>query len=355
MKTNRSVNIFVVCISLFLLATLVACAQEKADAGFTIVQDTLGASKIMLAVPKTWNKQVLMLAHGLRMEDTPVTAEFTPTGDCYGTLLAEGWLIANTSYRRNGYLHDEAIEDLDLLRKYVVEKYGMPERVYLLGASMGGAIVTRMAETRKGQYDGVLAIGAALNIGGINYAFAPQMPVLFLSNQNEMNDPRQYQQRAAVTPLIPAVWQVKRDGHCNTNDREELLALRALFAWREKGAIDDEKDATIVLTPASVARFHDGGASAAVANADINTRFVAADLEKLGITHGKTFALTFKEKTVNVLLGSSYFDVPRGQWVAFVMADGYVKIARNYASVREMLGCKEGDEIFIQPLLPAQK
>jgi alpha-beta hydrolase superfamily lysophospholipase len=51
----------------------------------------------------------------------------------------------------------------------VVEHYGRPSRTLLMGDSMGGAIVTLMAEAEQGQspqekkYHGVVAVGAALD------------------------------------------------------------------------------------------------------------------------------------------------------------------------------------------------
>lgn len=340
---------------IFLLFCIPALAfAQDADKTVTIENGTLGPSKIMIAVPAKWNKHVLIYAHGLRAANTPLSADFSVDNACVRALLDEGLIIAATSYRRNGWIVEDAIEDLTQLRQYVIDKYGVPERIYLDGGSMGGAIVTKMAETCKGQYDGVLAVGAALNIGAVKYSFHPEMPMLFISNQNELSDPKHYLGEAKDVPLKPALWYLKRDGHCNLNDQEELAALRAVFAFRETGKIEDNKDATVVITPKSVARFADGGAYARMTGANINTEFVAADLEKLGITRGKTFQVAFNEKTFTVLLGVSYFDVPQSGWVAFMMADGHVKIARNYDSVIAALGCKNGDEIFIKAM-PAEK
>ncbi|HEY3377068.1 MAG TPA: DUF6351 family protein, partial [Armatimonadota bacterium] len=337
---------------LLLAAALGAWSKDPALKNIRVEQGMLGASKIMIAVPKKWNRSVLIIAHGLVMENMPLSADFSLEDACLQPLLQEGWMIASTSYRRNGYLHDEAIEDIDQLRQHIITTYGAPERVYLEGGSMGGAIVTKMAETHQGQYDGVLAVGAVLVINSLNYSFVPQMPLLFISNQNEMTDPKAYLAKGANAnaPLQPAVWQVKRDGHCNLNAKEELAALRALFAWRETQQIERDKDATIVLSPKSVARFHDGGVYAGITEVsasygNIDTQFTADNLKQLGITLGKRFTATCNGKTVTVLYGTSYFDVPRGEWVAFIIADGYLKIARHYENAAAVFGCKAHDQI----------
>ncbi len=40
------------------------------------VENTLGQSKIMIAEPEKWNGRVLILAHGLRIEKEPLSADF---------------------------------------------------------------------------------------------------------------------------------------------------------------------------------------------------------------------------------------------------------------------------------------
>ncbi|HEY3417613.1 MAG TPA: SAM hydroxide adenosyltransferase [Armatimonadota bacterium] len=336
-------------LALFLASFALA---QGVDKRIKVEEGALGPSKIVIAVAKKWNKRVLILAHGLRSESEPLSANFNYADGCYRQLLKEGWMVAATSYRRNGYLHDEAIEDIDQLRQHILDTYGTPKRIYIQGASMGGAIVAKIAEIRKDQYDGVLAIGAALGVGSIKYSFAPQMPLLFVSNQSELGDPKLYLERAANPLVKPVRWLVKRDGHCNLNDAEILTSLRALFAYRETGKIEADRDVTVVLTPASTARFSDGGAVAAVTHAPFNieTAFVAADLEKLGIARGNTFSVSFNDKTVKVFLGASYFDVPRGEWVAFITADGYLRVARNFDNAAAVLGCKEKDEIIVRAI-----
>ena len=41
-------------------------------------------------------------------------------------LLNEGWMVATTSYRRNGIIIADAIDDLDALRAFIADTYGEP-------------------------------------------------------------------------------------------------------------------------------------------------------------------------------------------------------------------------------------
>jgi hypothetical protein len=297
-----------------------------------------------------------MFAHGLRQAHEPLSADFSTNDVCFTSLIGEGWMIASTSYRRNGYIIGEAIEDLDQLRQHIVDTYGAPKRVFLEGGSMGGAIVTRMAETREGRYAGALAVGPVLSIGANPYDFTPKMPLLMLSNQNEFSDPPAYAAKVTQAPVKPARWIVKRDGHCNVTSAERLAALRAIFGWSEGGAIELERDGTIAEPPPpSAAVFTDGAATAKILycasqGGSVDTEFTAADLAKLGIAPGAQFQATCKGKTVTVRYGTRYSDVPQDDWVAFIRAEGQrLRLARNYANAVEVLGCAAGDAVTIAP------
>src|SRR3984957_11053322 len=105
-----------------------------------------GANFAVANPPGQWNHRVLMLAHGYRPESAPLVADLHPERASLKAALDEGWIVATTSYRRNGLIGGDAIADLDALRAYIASAYGEPERVILEGESMGGLIVTIMAE-----------------------------------------------------------------------------------------------------------------------------------------------------------------------------------------------------------------
>ena len=127
---------------------LVASRFFAAAPTFTIETGELNGAKFTLLRPAQWNARVLLLAHGLRDADRPLVADLFPEHLAYRTLLNEGWLIAKTSYRRNGVIVTDAIADLDALRDHIEQKFGAPDRVLLEGESMGGLIVTRSASAR---------------------------------------------------------------------------------------------------------------------------------------------------------------------------------------------------------------
>lgn len=324
---------------------------------YTIKEGHIGPCLTQIAVPAKWNGNLLIIAHGKRAEDQPLSAKFTATDLFPGKLIQEGWLVACSSYRRNGWIVGDAIDDLHALIAHVKDQYGKPKHIYIVGSSMGGMIAIRMAESSKEKYDGILAIGAAISWTGSDpresLDFSPESPILFLSNENELDGPRNYLAHVMNCPVSPALWHVRRDGHCNVTGEESLSAFRALIQYHDTGRIAKDKDATIVpKTPRSVAVYKDGKAFAKVSKTGYNfdTEFVAADLAKMGITKGSYFTVRHGDKNAKVFFGVSYSDVSQGQWVAFLTAEGYLKIARNYADASSTLGCEQNDIISIEPL-----
>ena len=50
---------------------------------------------------------------------------------------------------------------------------------------------------------------------------------------------------------------------------------------------------------------------------------------------------------MSVLYGSDFGDVPKGEWVAFVDAEGFVFISKNWANAAKATGVKTGDPVTV--------
>jgi DinB superfamily/SAM hydroxide adenosyltransferase C-terminal domain len=109
----------------------------------------------------------------------------------------------------------------------------------------------------------------------------------------------------------------------------------------------------VALASASVATvFKDGGAYGTVTRVELpfgnlDTSIVESDVLSIGIAPKDTFQVRCRDKTVDILLGSSFGDVPVGEWVAVFSLQGTLRIARSFASAAEASGCKAGDSLFI--------
>lgn len=67
----------------------------------------------------------------------------------------------------------------------------------------------------------------------------------------------------------------------------------------------------------------------------------------LGLEQGSTFTISFGDRTFDVLLGTTYGDVERGEWIGFITDTGVLRLARNFDNAAETLRCKVGDTLFI--------
>lgn len=333
------------------------------------------------AVP--WNGCLLLHAHGYRSPTAPRIADVPTERAAYATLLGEGWVVATTAYRRNGLILGDAMQDLDALREHIAKEIGEPKLVILEGESMGGAIVTLLAERGTGSYQGAVAIGAALQVrendgvGGVT--LQPKIPVIFLTNRSELEGPKNYVRQAATEArqnpslVAPVLFKVSRDGHVNVNQAERLVAIRALVSWIEHGRDSLPKptaaseggsivygseqyfDATVTPPPqpSRVAFDADGSGFAATIteiSATYGNAFVDAqvsDFEKAGIGPGSYFKLTAGKQTFRVRYGRGFDSVPRGQWVMFPNADGFFWLGRNYQNAAETAGLVTGGKVHL--------
>ncbi len=340
---------------LWLLLLLTAGAAEP----YTLIDGTIGEAPYQVAVPAVRSGNLLILAHGLRPVDNAVSIELELDQTAHGQLLADGWMIAATAYRRNGMIVADAMADVVLLCDHLEDAYGPLAMVLLEGQSMGGAIVTHLAETRPDRFHGALAIGAALQVrdskGTRALNHEPKFPVLFLSNRSEVSGPKAYAESAVEAPVPPVVWTIDRDGHVNVNQSERLLALEALIAWITFDTIEPGRDITIKVAPERTVVFDDGRAIGRVIDITDNygnlfIDFQAEDFDRVGIHPGDRFRLTIDQISADVTYGTTFSDVPRGEWIAFPTAEGDTIIAINYGSAFEHTQAAVGDRVVIETL-----
>ena len=279
-------------------------------------------------------------------------------------------MIATTSYRRNGMIIADAIADLDALRAFIADTYAEPRRVILEGESMGGEIVTMMAERDAGPYQGALAFDATLYANepnsGTGLSLQPRIPLLFVATYHEFKQANGYLTALLTRPpplVQPALFTISREGHTNINQPEHLAARRALIEWVEHGRqtlpgpVDNRPyfDATIPINPGpSVATMHpdNHGFDTWVAEVDAiygNVLLQAqdADFDAAGIQSMTYFDFSANGKVYRTLYGRTYTDARRGEWVAFPDADGRTVLAKNGGDGAATAGFRVGDPVSL--------
>ncbi|MBE7540021.1 MAG: SAM-dependent chlorinase/fluorinase [Opitutaceae bacterium] len=370
------------CAAALALVFLAPCSQAASP---SITTGEIEHARFLFARPSgQWNGRLLIHAHGYRSPEEPLIANLSVQRLAYATLLNEGWIVATTSYRRNGMIIGDAIKDIDALREHIATLFGEPGMVILEGESMGGAIVTLIAERGTGGYSGAVAIGAALQAreddgtGGV--VLQPRIPMIFLTNQSELEGPRNYVVRASAEArtsheiIAPVLFRVARNGHVNVNQAERLVALRALVSWIEKGRETLPKpqsrsadglavygagavfDAT-VKPPAEPTRVafdsDDRGFTATVTEISLGHGNVYVDAQpsdfaRIGMEPGGYLELKIGANSHRVRYGRDFSSVPRGQWVMFANADGFFWLAVNQGNAARSAGISAGDKIHLR-------
>jgi len=123
-----------------------------------------------IRVPANWNGTLLVYAHGYRdLADHPGevdnrAADIAPSAALEPVMLAQGYALAGSAYRNNGWAVREGIEDLKNLTEFFNSRVGAPDRTILWGFSMGSVIGFESMERYDSLYDGALC-GCAVGAG----------------------------------------------------------------------------------------------------------------------------------------------------------------------------------------------
>jgi pimeloyl-ACP methyl ester carboxylesterase len=336
----------------------------------------IGGAKFAIARPPgEWNHELLLLAHGYRPETAPLLADLHPERASLKAILDEGWMVATTSYRRNGLIVGDAIADLDALRAHIADAYGDPARVILEGESLGGLVATIMAERDPGPYQGVVVFDATLYAKEqdmqVGLTLLPRIPLLFVSTRREARESKGYLTSLVSRPepvVPPALFLIDRDGHTNVNQAEHLAAFRALNAWIDRGrdalpaprANEPYFDATIPPDPGpstAVPHADRHGFDTTVAEVDpvygtLLLAAQAADFAAADIAPMTYFEFRAHGGGYRTLYGRTYTDVANFKWVAFPDADGRTVVSRNFGDAAGTAGLKVGDTVSVSGFEP---
>jgi pimeloyl-ACP methyl ester carboxylesterase len=154
--------------------------------------ETGPGSLYALYVPQQWNGDLVTIAHGFRDAAVPVTN--TPEsymGALRDALGASGYAVAYSSYSENGFAVKDGAQRTHQLRGLAAAQLGgQPQRSYLVGFSLGGAVALSLAEQYPSQYDGALLacgmVGGSLPqtqyLGDVRVLFDVAFPDLLQGN-----------------------------------------------------------------------------------------------------------------------------------------------------------------------------
>jgi pimeloyl-ACP methyl ester carboxylesterase len=146
------------------------------------VDGTLGdGSLYVIDVPQPWDGDLIVYAHGIVDPSAPIA--LPTTQDAFAVLrdawLAQGKAVAASSYSENGYALKDGAQHTRQLTGLFTDRFGRPDRVYLVGHSLGAIAALMLAEQHPLQYDGALVMCGFVGGGLVETAYAANARILF--------------------------------------------------------------------------------------------------------------------------------------------------------------------------------
>ena len=169
MKNTARISVAVV-IGLLLLLTLVPASSPAVQANAPFVpldlSGEINGAPYRIRVPENWNGTLLVFAHGYRDKaDHPGeidnrNADVAPSAALEAPLLAQGFALAGTAFKDNGWAIGDAMLDAKNLAVFFRDSVGKPDRTILWAASVGTVAALKSMEQFNGIYDGALCLCA---------------------------------------------------------------------------------------------------------------------------------------------------------------------------------------------------
>jgi len=162
-----------------LFASLLVCIT--ANAATEVIEGETGrGSKYQISVPDNWNGDLVVYAHGFIDAALPVALPTNDDSDALRDLLTDnGYAVAVSSYSANGFAVREGIHDTQALNYLFIQAFGQPDRTFLVGYSLGGAVCARLAELFPNQYDGVLTVAGMIGGSQAEIDYVANVRILF--------------------------------------------------------------------------------------------------------------------------------------------------------------------------------
>src|SRR5437867_1063805 len=138
---------------LAMLALAAIIRPGSAAAQFTVDNPTIEGAHGLILIPQNWNGSLFIYAHGYSADERllqPFPSDITLANFTtklpllfQATVLPAlaGYASATTTFRSVGWYVEDAIADIENLRRYFIDHYGQPMHTHIWGHS-GGATVT---------------------------------------------------------------------------------------------------------------------------------------------------------------------------------------------------------------------
>ena len=148
---------------LTLLSAMAIPSHAKTEFG------KLQGAEYRIDFPANWNHGLVVYCHGYDQHSGGVIYdERKPLPPELAVFVKDGYALIQSGYSTGGWAVEQAVSDVETLRKYFVDKYGAPMETYITGHSLGGLLTVVMIEKYPDAY------GAGLDLCGA-VGSAPRM------------------------------------------------------------------------------------------------------------------------------------------------------------------------------------
>ena len=173
MKTTTRISVALAVVLLVCLTLVPYPASPIAQANVSVgpldIAGELHGAPYRIRVPENWNGTLLVFAHGYRDKaDHPGeidnrNADIAPNAALEALLLAQGFALAGTAFKDNGWAIGDAILDAKNLAVFFRGHIAKPDRTIFWAVSVGTVAAFKSMEQFNGIYDGALCLCA---VGG---------------------------------------------------------------------------------------------------------------------------------------------------------------------------------------------
>lgn len=130
------------------------------DDGGLLLNGDLEGHQFAVAIPADWNGEAVVYTHGYTLPAMPIAVADDPSAANGPSILqvayGEGYAATHSAYDKPGMGVKSGVTNTLRLRDFLAD-LGM-ERIYGVGASMGGNILMAMIEQRPDAFDGAFAV-----------------------------------------------------------------------------------------------------------------------------------------------------------------------------------------------------
>ena len=132
-------------ISTYLISIISLLGFSGAGFCATLIEGEEQGAFYLIEVPDNWNGDLVVWNHGITSSE-PSVLDFDDLGPLATVQLSQGYALAASSFRMNGWALFESTRDNENLLRIFNREIGTPNNIFMTGGSMGGLVSEQYLE-----------------------------------------------------------------------------------------------------------------------------------------------------------------------------------------------------------------